>query len=93
MIVKPIGDRILVKGITNKQTKSGLILATAVDEPEKYIAFEILELGDEVSKPFKVGQQIICRTPFHLQGWYNCNENYIIATQDVWGVIKENNKE
>lgn len=91
--MKLFNKTLLVKGLTNKTTKSGIILATDKyqDQKEVYIGYEILEQSEDCEKKWDKGDRIIMMTPHHSQTWHeNLAPNkdlFIIYERDILAVV------
>jgi co-chaperonin GroES (HSP10) len=87
-----LNKTVLVKGITNKKTESGIILASEnqVDK-EVYIYYVVEDFAKDCTTPMKKGDKLLMFTPHHSQTWSEklCpnKDLFIIYERDILAIV------
>ena len=93
--MKLLNKTVLVRGVTNKVTKSGIILATDKDANEKevYIYYVVEAIAEDCVNDLAQGDKLIMFTPHHAQTWSDkLTDNkdlFLIYERDIMAIVKE----
>lgn len=83
MNIRPIGKRILVKIPKQEEKKVGTLIVASANNNNDFIAHEIIDIGDDVTK-VKKGQMAYL-PPY---GGFNIKDGYKIVTEeDIIAVV------
>jgi len=90
--MKLLNKTLLVKGITNKKTESGIILAAEVSpDKEVYIYYVVEEFSEDCISGVKKGDKLIMFTPHHSQTWseklHPNKDLFIIYERDILAIV------
>lgn len=83
-MIKPIGDRVLIKPDAEKTVTSvGIVIPDT--ETEKPLTGVIVEISDEVGDKFKVGDRVYYPRYTGAQVFIQDTAHLIIKTEDIMG--------
>lgn len=91
--MKLLNKTVLVKGITNKVTESGIIIAKDkyAEEKEVYIYYVVEEVAEDCTSGVKKGDKLIMFTPHHSQTWSDKlvpnKDKFIIYERDIMAIV------
>ena len=95
MEIKPLGDRVLVEAIEEKeQAKDGIVIPdSAKEKPQeaKVIALgtgKIDDNGEKISFEVKVGDRVLTSKYSGTEVKLNGHEYNIIGSDDILGIVK-----
>lgn len=93
-MLKPLGDRVIVKSVeTEETTKSGIVLPSSAKEKSSVAEVVAVGLGgkidgETVTMELKVGDKVICSKYSGTEIKYEGNEYTILKQSDVLAIVE-----